>query len=90
LKMFVDETLVSWSLLSGVNIPNVRVTSGKVYWTEIHPGYYTIRFFPNLLGLWRVILEIPSVHQTASLTYEVTQRVTSPFGSGMKTSFYSR
>ena len=90
LKLFLGNTQVDWPLISGVGIPDVRVTSGKVYWAELSSGFYSIRMFPNMLGSWRVLLTYPAQDQAVSLSYEVVPQAFSPLGSGMNASFIRR
>jgi hypothetical protein len=90
LKLFLGNTQVDWTLTSGVGIPDVRVTSGKVYWTELSAGFYSVRLFPNMLGSWRILLTYPAQDQAVSLAYEVVPQAFSPLGSGMSASFIRR
>lgn len=82
--------VLAWTLGSGVGIPDVRVAAGKVYWTEFSPGYYNIRFFPNVVGLWRVILTYPAFNQARSFTYNVVAPGAGTPGIGFKASFVKR
>lgn len=90
LKLFLNGSPVAWPLVSGANVPDVRIAAGKVYWTETVPGFYTLRFHPNQLGSWRILLETPSKTQDISLTYDVIQQVAVNPSSGMSTSFIRR
>lgn len=90
LKVFCNSDEVDWPLISGVGINDIRVTAGKVYWTEISPGFYNIRFFPSVLGLWRLILTYRSYNQAVSLTYDVVPKITGNLSTGVKTSFFKR
>lgn len=87
LKIFCNSNEVSWPLVSGTGINDIQVVAGNVYWTEISSGFYTIRFFPSVLDLWRLILTYRSYDQAISFTYDVVQLTTSPL-IGIKTSFY--
>ena len=89
LRVYVGGSQLNWSLISGSGIPDVRVTSGKVYWTEFSAGFYSVRFFPNLVGLWRIVLTYPTHNQAISLTYDVAPAVSSP-GVGVRASFSKR
>jgi hypothetical protein len=90
LKVFCNSDEVNWPLVSGVGINDIRVTAGKVYWTEIADGFYNIRFFPSVLGLWRLILTYRAHDQAVSFTYDVVPKVSvNPF-TGVRTSFFKR
>jgi hypothetical protein len=80
-------TVLSWPIVTGVSIPDVRVSAGKVYWAEFAAGFYSIRFFPHIVGLWRVILTYPAHNQVLSYTYNVVTKNNSSPGVGFKASF---
>lgn len=90
LKVFCNSSEVDWPLVSGVGINDIRVTAGKVYWTEIADGFYTIRLFPSVLGLWRLILTYRAYDQAVSFTYDVTPKVSVNPSTGVRTSFFKR
>lgn len=90
LRVFLNGAQVDWPLVSGSGVQDPRVTAGKVYWTEFSSGFYNLRFFPNQLGNWRVIITYPTHDQASSFTYDVVQQVSPPPGSGMRTSFIRR
>ena len=89
LKLFLNGSQVDWPLVSGVGIQDVRITSGRVYWTEFTTGYYNIRFYPNILGVWRVVITYSANDQVVSLSYDVIPQVSASI-SGMKSSFIRR
>lgn len=89
LKVFLNEAQVDWPLVSGSGIQNVRVTAGRVYWTEFSSGYYSVRFYPNMVGTWRVLVTYPDQDQAISLTYDVAPQYAPP-PSGMKASTLRR
>lgn len=66
-QVFFQNALQPWPLVSGLNITDAQVSSGRIYMTEIagSPGAYNIRFRPNAVGYWRVIL-----------TYDVAMQIT--------------
>lgn len=90
LKVFCNSGEVDWPLVSGVGVNDIRVVAGKVYWTEIADGFYNIRFFPSVLGLWRLILTYRAYDQAVSFTYDVISRVSTNPSTGVKTSFFKR
>ena len=90
LKVFCNSDEVIWPLVSGVGINDIRITAGKVYWTEISDGFYNIRFFPSVLGLWRLILTYRAYDQAVSFTYDVVPKVSVNPSTGVRTSFFKR
>jgi len=88
LDLSLNGTQLAWPLTSGAGIPDVRVAAGKVYWTEPSAGFYNIRFYPNVIGLWRVILAYPAEDQTVSFTYDVVPQAAGVGSIGIKTSFF--
>jgi len=90
LRAYLNGAQVSWPLVSGTGVPDVRVSSGKVYWTEFSAGFYNIRFYPNMLGLWRVLLTYPAYNQTVSLSYDVVAQASTVGSVGIRTSFVRR
>jgi len=62
-KMFVNQTVLNWFLIDGTYIANSDISSGNVYFNEITGavGYYSVRFFPDRVGFWRLIFNhVPS------------------------------
>jgi hypothetical protein len=80
-------TVLTWPLVTGVSIPDIRIAAGKIYWTEFSSGYYSIRFFPNVVGLWRVIVTYPAHNQAKSYTYNVVAPTSNVPTIGFKASF---
>jgi hypothetical protein len=90
LRIYAGATQLAWPLVTGVGVQDIHVAAGRVYWTEFSTGFYNIRFFPNMVGLWRVLLTYPAFDQAISLTYEVVPQVGVPGGLGLRSSFVRR
>jgi|WetSurMetagenome_2_1015567.scaffolds.fasta_scaffold230182_2 hypothetical protein len=90
LKVFFKGSRIEWPLVSGTNVQDLQVTAGQVYWTEFESGFYTLRFFPNVLGAWRILLTYPAYDQAVSLSYDVAQPTFVPVSSGIRASFIKR
>jgi hypothetical protein len=77
-----------WVLTSGLGVTNAQIAAGKVYWNEIPgaPGYYNVRFIPNAIGYWRLLITYPAGTQIAAQDYDV---IDTPPGTetGLKASF---
>lgn len=56
--VFYNNSLLSWSAADGSYTPDANLTSGYVLFNEISgsPGFYSIRFFPDRVGYWRIIV----------------------------------
>jgi hypothetical protein len=90
LRVYAGATQLSWPLVSGVGVQDVQVAAGRVYWTELSTGFYHIRFFPNMVGPWRVLLTYPAFDQATSLSYDVVPQAGVPGGLGLRASFIRR
>jgi len=87
LKIFFNGSQIEWPLVSGTGIQDLQVTAGRVYWTEFLTGFFTLRFFPNVVGAWRILLTYPVYDQAVSLSYDVAQPTSVPISSGIRASF---
>jgi hypothetical protein len=90
LKLFFNGSQVEWPLVDGAGVQDLQVTAGQVYWTEFLTGFYTIRFFPNVVGSWRILLTYPAFDQAVSLAYDVELPSFVPVSSGIRASFIKR
>lgn len=86
--LFYNNIEQPWPLTDGVPVIDDKVASGKVYWNEIasEPGYYTVRFRPNALGYWRLLINYPTGTQIVAQDYDVVARMPLS-GGGLKASF---
>lgn len=73
LKAFINNAQLTWTLLNGVSIPDSSITSGSIYFNEIlgSPGFYSVRFFPDRTGYWRVLLRFQSIPAEIPLEFQV-------------------
>jgi hypothetical protein len=70
------------------NVTDGQITSGNVYWLEVpgSPGIYSVRFRPNALGYWRLLITYPVGMQIEGQDYDVVPP--SPtVDQGLKASF---
>lgn len=74
--IFFNNVLQPWPLASGAAITDVQVASGHVYFNEIPaaPGYYNVRFRPNAVGYWRLVLVYTVGQQIVVQDYDVVSR----------------
>jgi len=71
-RIFFNNALQPWPLVSGLNIPDAQVVAGKIYFNEIpgSPGYYSVRFRPNAVGYWRNVLVYAAGTQEAAQDFD--------------------
>ncbi len=62
MKLFVNNSLVAWGIVDGSSTPDSSISSGRVYFNQIPGavGHYSIRFYPDRVGFWRLIF-IPAL-----------------------------
>ncbi|HEY8095937.1 MAG TPA: hypothetical protein VIE65_07535 [Methylobacter sp.] len=73
LTLFLNNVPLSWPLADGSSVPDSSISSGTVYYNEIQsvPGFYAIRFFPNAVGFWRVVLTATPLLQVQIREYDI-------------------
>jgi hypothetical protein len=76
-----------WVLTNGLGVTDTQIAAGKVYWNEVPgaPGYYNVRFIPNSIGYWRLLITYPAGTQIAAQDYDVIDAPTTD--AGLKASF---
>lgn len=72
-SLFSNNVYQTWQFLDGAGIPDSSISSGAVYFNEIvgSPGFYSIRFFPNAMGFWKLSLTWSSGNATLNKCYDV-------------------
>ncbi len=73
MTLFLNNTVVSWPLVEGALVSDVQVASGSVYWNALPNQGYGIRFFPNSIGHWNLLIAYPGTSQLISLDYDVAK-----------------
>jgi hypothetical protein len=89
-QLFFNNVLQTWVLTDGAGITDAQVSSGKVYFLELTSGsgIYSVRFRPNAIGYWRLILTYPVGSQVLGQDYDVIAQTGSIGGGlGLKSSF---
>jgi hypothetical protein len=86
-RIFFENVLQPWPLISGLGITDAQVVSGSIYFNEIpgNPGFYSVRFRPNALGYWRNILSYAAGLQTEAHDFDVVPSVAT--SNGLHASF---
>ena len=73
LNTFVNNSLLQWPIANGINVADCSISSGFIYFNEIYmsPGYYSIRFFPDRVGFWRLVFREPTFGQEIIRSYDI-------------------
>lgn len=60
--VFSNNGPLSWPIQDGLSVQDSQINSGSIYFNEIVgcPGFYSVRFFPDRTGFWRVVLTMGS------------------------------
>jgi len=87
-QLFLNNALQSWPLVDGSAVTDVNVAAGKVFFHEVAPGIYSVRFRPNAIGYWRLLINYPAGSQILAQDYDVVAQTGTLGGSsGIKSSF---
>jgi hypothetical protein len=88
LQLFSDNQLQPWTFITGANLTDGQIVSGSVYWLEVpgSPGIYSVRFRPNAVGYWRLLISYPAGQQRAGQDYDVNPAPPT-LDQGLQTSF---
>jgi hypothetical protein len=86
--IFYNNVAQPWPLISGVGVTDALVVSGNIYFNEVpgNPGFYNIRFRPNMLGYWRNTLAYTVGKQLLAQDFDVKESVSVTSG-GLQASF---
>lgn len=88
MQIFYNNIAQPWPFIDGSTTSDAQVASGNVYWVEIpgSPGNYNVRFRPNAIGFWRLLITFVSGTQIMGQDYDVVSQV--PLAeSGLRASF---
>ena len=72
--VFFQNQAQPWPTVLGTTVTDTQVASGSIYFNEIpgSAGYYNLRFRPNSVGFWRLVLAYPAGSQLFALDFDVT------------------
>lgn len=87
IAVFCNNVPQPWTTLNGAGLTDAQLLAGHVYWHEVGAGtgYYSVRWRPNGVGFWRVLITYAAVPQVTALDYDVV--AFSPESQGLKVSF---
>ncbi len=88
LDAFSDNGLLEWPIADGSAVADSSISAGTIYFSEIYgaPGFYSIRFFPDRVGYWRMVLRVSAFGSEAIREYDITPSSSSP-SNGLNASF---
>lgn len=88
-EVFFNNTSQPWVLTDGSSIIDSAIMSGKLYVNELvgQPGHYSVRFRPNAVGYWRVLLTYTAGQQISAQDYDVLAQGGPPTDQGLKATF---
>jgi hypothetical protein len=86
--LFYNNAAQPWTFLTGITVTDAQVAVGNIYFNEItgQAGFYSVRFRPNAVGFWRLILDYPAGPRVVVLGFDVLSEPP-VVASGLKASF---
>jgi len=87
-EIFFNNSLMPWAFVSGTGVSDGQVAAGKIYWMEIpgDPGRYNVRWRPNAIGYWRLLITYTAGTQIMGQDYDVIAQPPN-IDQGLKASF---
>jgi hypothetical protein len=86
-ELYFNNVLQPWPLVSGVGVQDNQIAAGKVYWTPLPGGLYGVRFRPNAVGYWRLLITYDAGTQRLAQDYDVHAGTGISTPTGLKSSF---
>ena len=86
--LFKNNSVTSWPVLDGSLVLDSAISAGSIYFNEISgaPGYYSVRFFPDSTGFWRLSSVYSDVDQVLEFDLTSSQSLV-PTNDGFIVSF---
>lgn len=71
--VFASNVALSWTVADGTSVLDSAISAGVIYFNEVagSPGYYSVRFYPDRIGFWRVVLINSGLTKEVILEYDV-------------------
>lgn len=87
LSIFYNNSPLSWVIRDGTSVADSSISAGSVYFNEITgaAGFYSVRFFPDRVGYWRIVLRNTALAQESVAEFDANPAATNP--SGLQASF---
>jgi hypothetical protein len=73
-SVFSNNVLLPWTIQDGSAVPDSSISAGVIYFNEIsgQPGFYSVRFYPDRIGFWRLVFSVPSIAAEVIREYDIT------------------
>jgi len=83
-KLFTSNSVLAWPLADGSSVLTTDISSGTIYFNEIQsdPGYYSVRFLPDRIGFWRLLITHSALSTEIIQEYDVVPASASACASG--------
>lgn len=87
--VFANNVALAWTTLDGTAVPDSSISAGTVYFNEIpgNPGFYSIRFFPDRIGFWRIVVSDSAISAESVREFDVAPAGTFSPSNGLNASF---
>ena len=87
-EVFFDNVPQPWPMIDGTLVTDAAVRSGNIYYHEVPGslGFYNVRFRPNAVGYWRVLINYAAGTQIMGQDYDVSSQVPQ-VEAGLRASF---
>lgn len=86
-ELYYNNVLQPWTLVDGTGVSDTQIVAGKIYWLPISGGPYGVRFRPNAVGFWRLLITYTVGTQRLAQDYDVNSGTGITAPSGLKASF---
>jgi len=85
--LFWNGSVTSWALADGSSIQDCSIAAGSVYFNEVIgvTGYYLVRFLPDKIGYWRLVVRHAGMGVEQIRDYDAV--AAGPTFSGLNASF---
>lgn len=89
--VFANNALLAWTLLDGSAVPDSSISAGSVYFNEISgsPGFYSVRFYPDRTGFWKLVYSVPSITAEVVREFDIVPQSAFATANGLNASFTS-
>lgn len=74
LSTFFNNSILPWPIADGTSVPDSSISAGTVYFNEMSgsSGFYTVRFFPDRTGFWRLVLKNIALNVEVILEFDIS------------------
>lgn len=84
---FFNNSILPWFFSDGSSVSDSSISSGCFWFNEIpgSPGFYSLRFFPDKVGFWRIVVYHSASGSEQIKEYDVVQ--SNQYVQGLSASF---